>query len=884
MVGPSSFVNMDKNKPNTTSTTTTTGEMFIDSEKNIVETSPTAPKNDEEEHIVVETEDTPLTLDGRQRRRSLTTTTTTNRNGHGQSDGRRRRRSSSSNGRRRRSSTSSRIISTIARAFSISSGGASEVSTTYYYDDDDNNNDNDVDDSAEFGILPDFDGDGKGESLSLCCQRRQRWRAFIIIVVVVVSLTMVVGVVAVFITMVAPSSFNVLDRLHTTAENNSHMDANKVCRSADDDDDNNGGVQSLKPSAYLDGMKNGAVASDNPICSKVGRDVLVQGGNAVDAAVATILCLGVANPASSGLGGGAFLLVRSNRTHFEQKDSTTFPPYIDERDENFEMDSRHSDWMVEVIDCRETAPGDAYEDMYSDETGVPDTASAIGGLAIATPGELRGLELAHARHGRLSWAEVVEPARKLAKDGFLVSRTLAFEINITMTLFDKFGDYPTLRSHLSRDGKVENGPLQEGDVFKNPRLAATLQQVSTRGADALYRGKIAQMIATDVQNAGGILTAEDLEGYKPVLRSPLSADANGFTVVGVPPPSSGGAALIGALRFLSGFKTPFAGAGLADTLSVHRMVEAMRHVFAIRMSLSDPTEVFGSTNITAAAVHDLLQGDYMESLRRLSRDNDTLPLSLYGGPKWAQLNDEDASNNAKDAHEGDRRKQRRRLAGRPFGYLEDSGTSHLSVIDKDGNSVAVTSSVNGIFGSWVFSEDTGVLLGNTMDDFGVPSKVNFFGLTPSEANFIKPGKRPLSSMSPTMVFRHQSEAVENSLDGLILTIGGSGGPKIITAVLQVLINILLLGMGLFDSMAKGRVHDQLVYHGAVVTATEKMSLVKDVTLEVTNRTKDALRRRGHNELLEIDYTGCVQAVFFDQETETLSAVSDIRKGGSPAGY
>mmetsp|Transcript_21026 Transcript_21026/g.49978 ORF Transcript_21026/g.49978 Transcript_21026/m.49978 type:complete len:855 (+) Transcript_21026:227-2791(+) len=854
-MGPSSFT--ADSKP------TTTGE-FIDPENN-VETGPTAtatatataPKAEEEQ--IVGTEDTPLTIQG-QRRRSSTTTTNNNNNGHGDCRGRRRRRRSS-----RRSSASSRIISRIARAFSIS--GASEVST--YYDDLDNDDDDDDDDyydvdnnSAEFGILPD------GVPVSLLCCRRRRW-------VFIVSLTMAVGVLAVLITMVP--SYNVLDRLHTG--NNMDEDNNdvNVCRSDDDV------VQSLKPSAYLDGMKSGAVASDNPICSKVGRDILMQDGNAVDAAVAAILCLGVANPASSGLGGGAFLLVRSSRTHFEQKDKTTFPDYIDERDGNFEMD-RNSDWMVEVVDCRETAPGDAHEDMYSDETGVPDTASAIGGLAIATPGELRGLELAHARHGRLSWSEVVEPARRLAKDGFPVSRTLEFEINITMTLFDRFGDYPTLRSHLSRDGKIENGPLQEGDVFTNPRLAATLQQVSTKGADVLYRGKIAQMIAADVQNAGGILTAEDLEGYKPVLRSPLSAETDGFTVVGVPPPSSGGAALIGALRFLSGFKTPFAGAGSADTLSVHRMVEAMRHVFAIRMSLSDPTEVFGSTNITTAAVHDLLRGDYMESLRRLSRDNDTLPLSLYGGQKWAQLNDDDASNNAKDAHEGDRRKQRRRLAGRPFGYLEDSGTSHLSVIDKDGNSVAVTSSVNGIFGSWVFSEGTGVLLGNTMDDFGVPSKVNFFGLTPSKANFIKPGKRPLSSMSPTMVFRHQSETGETNPDELILTIGGSGGPKIITAVLQVLTNILLLGMGLFESMAKGRVHDQLVYHGAVVTATEKMSLMEDVTLEVTNRTKDALLRRGHNELFEIDYTGCVQAVFFDRETETLSAVSDIRKGGSPAGY
>ncbi|MGK3755246.1 MAG: gamma-glutamyltranspeptidase, partial [Bacillariaceae sp.] len=552
------------------------------------------------------------------------------------------------------------------------------------------------------------------------------------------------------------------------------------------DNSNSIRIEELKSAgAGLEGIHNGAVASDHPVCSKIGLDIMrLKGGNAADAAVATVLCLGIANPASSGFGGGSFMLIRSNRSHFESKinsnDCTTsfgttsskIPLFEDARETD--DDSDDDDFMTEVIDCRETAPQKSSRDMYN---GLPDEASSIGGLSIAVPGELKGLELLHSRHGSLKWSEVVDPSRILARDGVIIGQHLASDIKSLFTKnFIRYGDFLGIRHYLSNRSYNNSSSssdveyLRKGEILRNPALAETLKQVQKGGADAFYTGEIARKLVTDVQQSGGILTVEDMENYRATIRSPVRADVDGYSVVGVGPPSSGGAAVIGAIRFLSGYQTPFAAN--ADTLSMHRMVEAMRHVFSIRMSLSDPAY----SNSTLDAVNDLIKGNYMDTLRAITKDNDTLHLSEYGGPKWAQMHDVDFNQDVKDAKEGDRRRRRlrrqtinnenvditdntiisssgtiptkstsnsnsRRRLARPFGYLEDNGTSHLSVVDKDGNSVAITTSINGIFGSLVFSESTGVLLGDTMDDFGVPGKSNFYGLKPSKANFIAPGKR-----------------------------------------------------------------------------------------------------------------------------------------------
>ncbi|GKZ00415.1 hypothetical protein MPSEU_000994400 [Mayamaea pseudoterrestris] len=627
-------------------------------------------------------------------------------------------------------------------------------------------------------------------------------------------------------------------------------------------------IQSLMDQSLMQGVPNGAVASDHALCSQMGRAILEDaGGNAVDAAVTVALCLGVANPGSSGLGGGAFMLIHANAIDEEQHDDN-LPSFTDARTDA--SPKATSGKITEVIDCREIAPAKATTSMYDNK---PDWTTVIGGLAIGVPGELRGLELAHSRHGRLPWSDVVDPVMRLAMRGVEVNPNLAHEIKIMASRFNDSSMDFGLRKLLSR-GDSWTKPLREGELLQNQKLGELLQDIMRDGSKALYTDR-ADALARDIQAAGGIVTVDDIQNYKATIRSPLVAhNVNGHSIVGVPPPSSGGAAIIGAVRFLSGYQTPLAS--YSDTLSRHRLVEACKHVFAIRMSLSDPA--FDAETV-GQAVADLISGNYMESLRNITSDEEVLAVSKYGGPKWAQLKDSDVNHNVTDAKEGDRRRRLRRH----FGYLNDHGTSHFSVVDKDGNAVVMTTSVNTYFGSNVVSKSTGLVLSNTMDDFSIPGSPNYFGLKPSVSNYIKPGKKPLSSMSPTLVFRKTSEEHSNVLGTLVLALGASGGPKIITAVLQVLLSITFEGMSLYKAIVRPRLHDQLLYHGGTVTTAESAALETGPAIQLSDRTKDALLARGHV-LIDIDFAGTVQAVSYDPETKLLSAACDVRKGGSPDGY
>eukprot|EP00984_Skeletonema_dohrnii_P023122 scaffold12205_cov115-Skeletonema_dohrnii-CCMP3373.AAC.7 len=656
-------------------------------------------------------------------------------------------------------------------------------------------------------------------------------------------------------------------------------------------------LMKLENTHSIENKTNGAVATDHQICSKMGVSILEDlGGNAADAAVTTALCLGVVNPSSSGLGGGAFILIHSDAPMLK-KDSAT-PPFEDARSAETKMKERrrtnemqqtentsystpaeanviikeHSPSqrgkVTEVIDCRETAPMNATFDMYE---ALPES-STLGGLSIAVPGELRGLELLHYRHGSLSWSEVVRPAMELARDGFQVSNYLAKAIEEKK---EYFGMMPDLAYTVTKDNDGVT-PLKEGDIMKRKRLAKTLKLIMERGGEVLYEGDLAKMLAMDIHQQGGIITSSDLSNYRPVLRDPLIASVSGYKVVGVPPPSSGGATIIGLLRFLVRFALPLAS--LADTLSKHWYVEACKHVFAIRMSLSDPKY---DHERNADAVSDLVKGNYIEKLQNMTMDDEVLNLSQYGGKKWAQLEDTDGTGAMKDAQEGDRRmlrseSERRKL--RLFNYLEDHGTTSLSVVDKHRNSVTITSSINLHFGSKVASPSTGFILNNQMDDFATPGRANFFGLRPSESNYIVPGKRPLSSMSPTMVFR-TSRNFDGTLGKLVLSLGGSGGPKIITGVAQVIINHVLLGMPLYESVMAARIHNQLVYHGAAASSIEEGQQT-----HLSDRTRLALEARGQQLISTKLGLGSVQAVAIDLESNTLSAVSDIRKNGVPDAY
>jgi gamma-glutamyltranspeptidase len=573
----------------------------------------------------------------------------------------------------------------------------------------------------------------------------------------------------------------------------------------------------------LTNLKSAAVAADHPTCSQMGLNIIqVSGGNAVDAAVTVALCLGVANPASSGMGGGAFILVHASREEFLQKqvdktnndnamiqtpafhDARSVEDIQNEKQGNSSNNKRMMMMMTEVVDCREVAPAAATQDMYLHHATMD---SERGGLAIGVPGELRGLELLHARHGRLSWRDVLEPVARLAETGVTVNANLASEIaimqkryhtgtatpvtNSTTTTHPDFAN--ALRQVLTRTNDWST-PLRQGDLLHNPALAKTLRRIQKYGANAIYKGDAAAQWAADIQKMGGIVTRRDLETYQATLRSPVigQGQLQGLTVVGVPPPSSGGAAIIGAARFLAAFQASANSAPLSrhdTTATQHRMVEASKHAFAIRMSMSDPDY---DTATVQDAVNDLVHSDYMQTLQRtVHNDASILPLSQYGGTKWAQLKDTDGQAPVvPDAKEGDRR---RRLSdqdvidnddligkspimgGRPFGYLNDGGTSHFSILDQDGNAVSMTTSVNTYFGSNVLSPSTGIILSNTMDDFSSPGRPNYFGLQPSTANYIHAGKKPLSSMSPTLVFAKEEAEEEDDHDDdwgdLVLVLG-----------------------------------------------------------------------------------------------------------------
>lgn len=648
---------------------------------------------------------------------------------------------------------------------------------------------------------------------------------------------------------------------------------------------NHQAIMALKDTSSVSDIPNGAVSTDDERCSELGVFVMKHlHGNAMDAAVTATLCLGLVNPASSGIGGGAFILVHSTPRNEALQAASSSTPFIDRRSHRGDdsVRDKSSKW-TEVIDCRESAPSGATFDMFED---LPIDASTVGPLSIAVPGELRGLELAHARFGSLSWSQVVQPVIELGERGVRTSNVLAKEI---MESKEKLQQFETIHRIFTKnnDGKTY---LNAGDIMTRPAYIETLKNVAMHGADYIYTGEVAAEIAKEIQDAGGIITEQDIQNYKPILRDALIANINDFSVVSVPPPSSGGATIIGALRFLSGYKNPFAS--FADTLSVHRLVEAFKHVFAIRMSMSDPDF---SPNVTSDAVQDLISGPFMEHLRANTLDDDILPLSEYGG-KWALVNCTDDQGNAQDAHEGDRRLRsdpskirsetlnHRQRKTRLFNYLEDHGTTHLNVVDKDRNSVSITSSVNYYFGSNFASPSTGIIFNDVMDDFSTPGRPNAYGLHPAESNYIFPNKRPLSSMSPTMIFDASGEKSSNDdLGKLMMVLGASGGPKIISSVIQVILNHIYLGMPIFSAISHPRVHNQLLYHGSAATGYDKCPLIQGPLIETPNRTINALRRRNHT-MISLDYLGTCQAISVDIDTGYLNAASDLRKDGKSFGY
>ncbi|KAI9365000.1 gamma-glutamyltranspeptidase [Zopfochytrium polystomum] len=482
--------------------------------------------------------------------------------------------------------------------------------------------------------------------------------------------------------------------------------------------------QGLPPEHSVSGPR-GAVATEVDVCSNVGADVLLAGGNAADAAIAATLCVGSIDAFHSGIGGGGFILVRS------------------------------PSGSVEMIDMRESMPAAGNETMYS--SNADKTASTVGGLAVGVPGELRGWEALHARHGRLAWAELFAPAVRLNREGFRVPSQLAGAI----------ASYAGLMcgSEYWAEVYCANGTAAGlGDTVRNARLADALEALASGGADAFYSGPMAERTVETVRANGGILTLEDLAAYKVVIREPRSIVVQGGKkrVWSTVAPSSG-SVVLSALLTMDQF-TEEETAAADFNLTTHRMIEAVKFAYGERTNYGDPAFV---SNVTSLQDQYLTIAAAKEKRAKIS-DTTTFPPSYY-----------DPAN---------------------LDVLSDAGTSHIAVIDSDGMAVTLTTTVNLFWGSQLKTPD-GFVLNDEMDDFSSPGSVNAFGYPAAPANFIRPGKRPLSSISPVIVEDVATGRVE-------FAIGSAGGSRIITANFQNAWRVLG-GMGIQEALAAPRWHDQL---------------------------------------------------------------------------
>ena len=467
-----------------------------------------------------------------------------------------------------------------------------------------------------------------------------------------------------------------------------------------------------------------------------------------------------------------------------------------------------------ALDFREVAPAKATRDMYLDAAGdVVKHASTRGPRAAAVPGELKGLFELHRRHGKLPWARVVAPALKAARDGFPAGELLHRRVTKGA---ERLAKSPALARALLPDGQ----PIATGALVKRPDLARTLAAVAKHGVDAFYVGDVARRMAKATQEAGGLLSAADLAGYAVKERAVVRAPWKGFRVLSMPPPSSGGAVLLQVLRVLESADLRASGHNSAAYL--HRLAEALKHAFA------DRARVMGDPDFTPVPLAELLGDATVQRVRAAFDPKKTLPKDAYGAP---------------------------------FTLPKDGGTSHFSVVDGRGNAIALTTTINTSFGSMYVAGDTGVLLNNEMDDFvAKPGVPNAYGLIGRAANAIAPGKRPLSSMSPTIVLDAKGK--------VRLVVGGSGGPTIITGTLQVLLNVLAFGMDAQAAVDAPRIHHQWV--------PERLMADTAVPAAVT----EALAARGHT-IMSWKRWNAVQAITVDAKG-LMTGASDPSKLGRPA--
>jgi gamma-glutamyltranspeptidase/glutathione hydrolase len=540
--------------------------------------------------------------------------------------------------------------------------------------------------------------------------------------------------------------------------------------------------------------RHGMVASTNEVASRVGVEIMKRGGNAVDAAIAVAFALAVTHPAAGNLGGGGFMMIRLK------------------------------DGRTTAIDYREMAPAAAHRDVYLDknkELIKGEGGSLVGYRAAGVPGTVRGMELALKKYGsgKLTWAQLIEPARQLAGNGFTVTYSLARSLGAGK---DYLSTYPeTKRIYL------KNGALyKEGELFRQPELAATFARLQRFGPNEFYEGETARLIVADMKRNNGLMTLPDLRGYVAKERSPLRGSYRGHEIISMPPPSSGGAVLIEMLNILEGFDLGKLEPGSSDRY--HLMAEAMRRAFA------DRAEYMGDTDFVKVPIAGLIDKSYATTLR-------------------STINADRASSSAEVR------------AGRPAGYESDD-TTHFTVVDSEGNAVANTYTLNDSYGSSATVKGAGIILNNEMDDFAAkPGTPNMYGLIQGERNAVAPRKRPLSAMTPTIVLRKDGS--------LWFTIGSPGGPTIINTVLCVITNVIDYNMNIQQAIDAPRIHHQW--------------LPDELTGEpygLSGDTQRALTTRGHV-LAKQRTLGDAEGIMIEEKTGIrLGATDPRRSDGLAVGY
>ncbi|HXW57289.1 MAG TPA: gamma-glutamyltransferase [Candidatus Cybelea sp.] len=566
------------------------------------------------------------------------------------------------------------------------------------------------------------------------------------------------------------------------------------------------------PTTALHAAKGMAV-SDEKLASDAGVEIMKRGGNAVDAAVAVAFALAVVEPEAGNIGGGGFLLVRM-------------------------ADGRRA-----FVDYRETAPAKASRDMYLRPDGTVDQkASVIGYRSVGVPGTVAGMALALEKYGTMTLAQAIEPAIRLARDGFPVDDRLAefFRHSEALAQFE-------VSKRIFLKGGAYYAP---GEILKQPELAATLSRIAKNGPNEFYRGRTAHDLAEEIGKGGGLLTLEDLEHYTPKIREPLrktyTVDGHAWEVITSPPPSSGGIAAIEALNILE----PVPLKSWDDPESVHWVVEAMRRAFADRaMYLADPD--FAKVPVAA-----LTSECYAQSLRE-AIDPAKASSSEDVAAKDPTMLEQSCAKSAALLPAPDAQAMAVAEAAR------GGHTTHFSVVDGAGNAVANTYTLNDSFGSAVTSVD-GFLLNDEMDDFTAHAgSPNMFGLIQSEANAVGPHKRPLSSMMPTILLR----------DGKLSFVTGSpGGPRIISATLLTILNWMRLGMTAQAAINAPRFHEQWMPENVVVEPTIPESVVQN------------LDSRGYTVGTRRFWIGEVEAIAIDPQSGERLGAPDPRRGGAASGY